>query len=245
VLIFGEHEALPGGKFKTGMLIGATLLLWARAEWKRVSPAPLRVTIALAVSFVGVALVFGTRLSGHHFMVLLPISYAALALAVVAAAQAAPAWRSANAIVTLPFVTLIALNAGGQLKEGLRLHETRGVGLYSDAINKLADDLVSVPNKPFVYFPDWGLAMPVAFLTGGRVPMDSLERFDAARWRLCQGRDVAVAVITGDRAARIAKWQQSLRWDAPTVVPYRQANGAVVFELATFKANRDAPDCPR
>jgi hypothetical protein len=244
-LIFGEQEPLPGGSFKMGILIGATLLLWARAEWKRVSAVPLRVMIALAVSFVAVALVFGTRLSGHHFMVLLPISYGALALAAVAASQAPPAWRSANTIVTLPLVMLIALNVGGQVKEGMRLHELRGVGLYSDAINQLAQDLDKAPRKPFVYFPDWGLAMPVAFLTGGRVPMDPVESFDAARWRLCQGRDVAVAVITGDRTARIAKWQQALRWDAPAVVPYRQANGTVVFELATFRANRDAPDCPR
>ena len=197
----------------------------------------------MAVSFMAVALVFGTRLSGHHFVVLLPISYAALALGVVGLANAPPAWRMAAWTVAAPFAALIALNVGGQIKEAIRLHDLRGAGLFSDAINRLAADLDGRARRPFVYFPDWGLSMPVAFLSGGRIGMDSLENYTAARRMLCEGRDVAVAVITGDRAARIAAWQGSLRWEAPSVVAYRQGDGAVVFEVATFRGNRDAATC--
>lgn len=242
-LIFGEHQELPGSAFKMSLLLGAPVLLWARAEWRKQSPVALRILVALAISFVAVALAFGTRLSGHHFMVLLPISYAALALGLDALASTPPAWRMAAWTVATPFAALVGLNVGGQIKEAIRLHDLRGAGLYSDAINRLAADLDGRARKPFVYFPDWGLSMPVAFLTGGRIGMDSIENYAAASKMLCEGRDVAVAVITGDRAARIASWQGKLRWDAPAVVAYRQGDGAVVFEVATFGGNRDAPEC--
>jgi hypothetical protein len=127
--------------------------------------------------------------------------------------------------------------------EARRLAETRGVGLFSDAINHLAEDLSAMDAKPFVYFPDWGLAMPVAFLTRGTVGLDGVVDIPAARRMLCNGRDVAFAVISGDRAARIEAWRNELRWGPPHVFPYAQADGIVLFELATFKGQRDAPAC--
>ena len=146
-------------------------------------------------------------------------------------------------MVALPFAALVALNVGGQVKESLRLQEVRGAGLYSDAINRLAADLLARERRPFAYFPDWGLSMPVAFLTGGRIGMDSLENHEAARRTLCADRDVVVAVVNEDRAARIDAWQRALGWDAPTVDAYRQADGKVVFLLATFRGRRDGPGC--
>lgn len=244
-LIFGEYGTSPGAGFRLALLLGAPLLLWVRAEWRRQSTWLLRTLLAMMVSFVLVAALFGTRLSGHHYMVLLPLAYAALAAGLVAQAGAPPAWRSATATVVLPFAVLAALNAGGQVKEGLQLAATRGVGLYSDAINRFAVDLDTATRRPFVYFPDWGLLMPVVIQTGGRVGVDSLENFPAARARLCSGHDVAVALVTGNRTERFAHWQSSLRWDAPAVVPYRQADGTVVFEVATFQGRRDAEGCPR
>jgi hypothetical protein len=73
--------------------------------------------------------------------------------------------------------------------------------------------------------------------------MDSIVNVARARRMLCDGRDVAIAVITGDRAARIESWRNELRWIAPQVTPYAQADGKIVFELATFKGQRDAPAC--
>ncbi|MFO1323242.1 MAG: hypothetical protein U1F15_04175 [Burkholderiales bacterium] len=242
-LIFGEYGVSPGTGFRVALLLGAPFLLWARAEWRRDAPWLLRTLIAMIVSFVLVAALFGTRLSGHHYMVLLPLAYAALAVGLIAQFGALPAWRSATATLVLPFAVLAALNAGGQVKEARKLAETRGVGLYSDAINRLAADVDAAPKRPFVYFPDWGLLMPVAILTGGRVGVDSLENYAAARARLCSGGDVAVALITGNRDERFAAWQRSLAWDAPERKPYAQADGTVVFELGTFRGRRDGPGC--
>ena len=244
-LIFGEYGEVPGSGFKMALLLGAPLLLWLRAEWRRESPALLRVLIACGVSFVAIAMLFGTRLSGHHFMVLLPLAYGALALGLVAVGRTPRVGQTATAMVALPFAVLVALNVGGQVKEALRLQEVRGAGLYSDAINRLAEDLLERERPPFAYFPDWGLSMPVAFLTGGRIGMDSLENHEAARGMLCAERDVVVAVVTGDRRARIEEWRLALRWDAPTLTAYRQADGKEVFVLATFHGRPDGPGCIR
>jgi len=172
------------------------------------------------------------------------LAYAALAVAMFANLAILPSrrrWVQGGAAVA--FAVLAALNICGQVTEARRLAETRGVGLFSDAINHLAEDLSALDAKPFVYFPDWGLAMPVAFLTGGTVGLDGVVDIPAARRMLCNGRDVAFAVISGDRAARIEAWRNELQWSAPLVSPYAQADGIVLFELAIFRGRRDAPAC--
>ncbi len=241
-LMFGEVALVPGAGAKTMLLVLLPLALWGYAEWKgRATPA-LRVLAAMSVSFFAIALVFGDRLGGHHFIALLPILYATLALG-ERDAIAVPSGALRTVTLALPLAVLVGLNVAGQLMVGQKLAATRGAGLYSDAINRLAADLNAQERKPFVYFPDWGLSMPTAFLTRGTIGMDSLEDFAAARGKLCKGQDVAVAVITGDRGARIAAWQRSLRWEAPATREYRQGDGNVVFELATFRGQADAARC--
>jgi len=243
-LIFGEHGVVPGASFKMALLLALPGLAWLRAEWRRDATPALRTFVALAISFIAVAMLFGTRLSGHHYMVLVPLAYGALALGLGSLAAAPRAWQGTTATFALPLAVLVALNVGGQVREAQRLAATGGTGFYSDAINRLAADLDAAPRRPFVYFPDWGLSMPVAFLTGGRVGMDSLEDFAAGRKMLCDGRDVAVAIVTGDRAARVAAWQKGFGWDAPAaVVPYAQRDGKELFVLATFRGRRDGPGC--
>jgi hypothetical protein len=243
-LIFGEYAPLPGATFKLGLLVAAPLALWASAEVRGRASVLLRILVALAASFATVAMLFGTRLQGHHFVALLPLAYAALAVAMFANVANLPARRRwAQGGAALVFAVLATLNISGQVTEARRLAETRGVGLFSDAINHLAEDLSAMDAKPFVYFPDWGLAMPVAFLTRGTVGLDGVVDIPAARRMLCNGRDVAFAVISGDRAARIEAWRNELRWGPPHVFPYAQADGIVLFELATFKGQRDAPAC--
>ena len=243
-LIFGEYAPLPGSVPKMWLLILAPVALWAYAELRRRASPLLRVLIALPISYAAVATIFGTRLQGHHFVPLLPLAYATLA---VAMSEAAPGLSSrrhwAQSGAAIAFAALATLNIAGQRVEARRLEETRGIGYFSDAINRLAADLFATEPKPFVYFPDWGLSMPVAFLTRGTIGMDSVANISTGRRMLCDGRDVAFAVVTGDRTARIEGWRSELRWSAPSVRAYAQADGKVVFEFATFKGQRDAPAC--
>jgi len=244
MLIFGEFAPLPGSLPKTWLLVAGPVALWLYAEARRRSSVLLRILIALPLSYLLIALIFGTRLQGHHFVPLLPITYAALAVAMRAHAAALnPTGRWATDGPVLVFAGIIALNLVGQRDEARRLEDTRGVGLYSDAVNRLGADLAAMNPTPFVYFPDWGLSMPAAFLTRGTIGMAYVENFPEGRRMLCSGRDVAFAVITGDRASRIAGWQRALHWGAPSISEYRQGDGKVVFELATFKGQRDAPAC--
>lgn len=241
-LIFSEAGRLPGATLKTALLVGVPLVLWLVAERRRTASAPLRIVLALVASFLAVALVFGNRLGGHHFVVILPLLYIALALSLRDALSGIrPRLRLWGAAV--PLLLLVGLNVVGQAHEGAELARTRGVGLYSDAINRFAKDLDADPRKPFVYFPDWGLSMPVAFLTRGRVGMDTVENPQSARHMLCHGRNVAVALVGPDRDARFAQWQEKLAWSPPARTPYAQADGTVVFELGVFTADASAPSC--
>jgi len=144
---------------------------------------------------------------------------------------------------TAALVLLVALNVQGHRQEMAKLVATRGAGLYSDAVNRLATDLLAQTPRPLVFFADWGLALPFAFLTRAAVPSTSEGTPELGRRLLCEGRDVAIALIDGDRALRRDEWQARLAWDAPLVRPYRQADGAAVFELVTFRGRVDGPSC--
>jgi hypothetical protein len=203
-----------------------------------------RLVAALAPSFCLIALVFGGRLGGHHFVSLLPLGYAALALGAASLGTAsARVRRPVQLATTAALALLVALNVQGHRQEVARLVATRGAGLYSDAVNRLATDLLAQTPRPFVFFPDWGLALPFAFLTRASVPSTSDGTPELGRRLLCEGRDVAIALIDGDRALRRDEWQARLAWEAPVVRPYRQADGVTVFELVTFTGRVDSPSC--
>ena len=208
----------PGQRIQDGAAARrARCCLWLRAEWHRESPGLLRVLIACGVSFVAIAMLFGTRLSGHHFMVLLPLAYGALALGLVALARTPRVGRTATAIVALPFAVLVALNVGGQVKEALRLQEVRGAGLYSDAINRLAADLSTRERQAVRLLSGLG---PV---DARRVPHRRPRRHGLAREpRRPRGTCCARSATswsrssTGDRARAHRGVARALRWDAPS-----------------------------
>lgn len=242
-LIFNDSIPVPGAIAKTLIVAGGPYLLWAYAEYRRRATPLQRVLVALPVSFVAGSLIFGSRLSGHHFVPLTPVFYAALAVGLANAFKSERHPRAAIAGFAVPAVLLAGINVAGQAMESRLLAETRGIGLFSDAINRFADDVNAMRDKPLIVFPDWGLMLPVQFLTRGTVPLTQFDDLDKARLALCSGRDVGVALINGDRAARTGEWQRNLAWTPPTVVSYRQADGKVVFDYLTFRGDRNASVC--
>ena len=92
--------------------------------------------------------------------------------------------------------------------------------------------------------PDWGIQLPTVFLTQASMELIGHEDYDRARSRLCEGKDVAIALITGDRAERFRQWQTRLKWTAQPVVEYRHRDGTVYFELATFDGSNASERCP-
>jgi hypothetical protein len=158
-------------------------------------------------------------------------------------AKSMPSATRAHAAWCVPFAALLAINAAGQAAESRELLATRGVGHMSDAINRFAADIAEGARETWYFFPDWGLSLPVAFLTRGTVAMSAGDDPASARSMLCEGRDVAIALVDGDRAARRDNWTRRLGWTSPEVRSYRQASGAVVFDVDTYRGNRDAPGC--
>ena len=125
----------------------------------------------------------------------------------------------------------------------LRYTASPSVATFSDAINRFGSDLAAGTGDDLLAFPDWGLFMPVAFLTHARYEMEPILNEAQLRRALCGGRDVVVGLIDGDRASRARALQDALRWSAPYVHPYRQRDGTIAFEAFRFGGNRNAPGC--
>jgi hypothetical protein len=244
-MMFGEWKGVPGSGIKLLLLVAVPYALWMGAEVQRTSIAALRVILSLPVSFALVALVFGDRLGGHHYVTLLPLLYAGLAVALQHASTILQSIRVRNGLIGLVAVAGLAINVQGQVAEGRRLQETRGVGLMSDAINRFANDLNGTASKPFLFLADWGLSIPVAFLTRGTVGMATDEDFALARKTICSGRDVAVALVNGDWPARVAQWRSELQVDERAMKSYDEAGGKSVFLLVTFSGDATAAVCGR
>lgn len=248
-LMFNDYTPAPAATWKMVMLIGLPFVLWAFAEYRKTATDFVRLLLGLEISFFVVSLIFGGRLGGHHYACLVPLSYAALATTLVAAARyrdaPAPELRTPwGASALLVVSALIAINVAGDRQMTAKLSETHGVGLYSDAINHFAEDLLQSKRDHFLILPDWGLYMPIVFLTGANIQISTDENMNAARHSLCHKRNVSVALITGDREARFRDWQKRLLWDAPIIEDYRQYDGKVVFQVGTFVANPFAASCP-
>jgi hypothetical protein len=245
MLMFGAPQPHVFDALKMALLMVLPVLMLAYAELRRRSTALLRLVIALPVSFFAISLLFGSRLGGHHYMSFLPLAYVALALGLTAAREVSPSSRAvASGAVLLCFGALAAINVAAAGREFAMLDRTGGVGLYSDAVNQLATDVGALPTRPLVYFPDWGLSLPVILISGGAVPASAVVDATEARRRLCSGRDVAIAIVGSDGSARFAAWARDFHWGLPRVTSYAQRDGAVVAQLGLFSdAERDGKAC--
>lgn len=233
-MMFADDTPMVGAPWKFALLALVPPAVWAILAMQRRATPLLRITLGLQLSFLFCAGFFGTRLAGHHFMPLVPLGYAALAASVIALPRdlpRRPAWLSLPAAA---LVALVALNILGDAREVETLRRTGGVANFSDAINRLGADLLAGDHDRLVILPDWGLYMPVAFLTRATMEMASEQDYALARRRLCEGKDVVVGLIGDDRNARFNEWQRRLDWTAPKIATYRQRDGAVVFETGTF-----------
>ena len=244
-LMFGEQTAVPASGLKTALLVGLPMALWVASEAVGVATPGQRLFIALPVVFFACALVFGSRLGGHHFVTFVPLLYAALALGLrsLAGARSLAGVPVAATMLVVGFGVLAAINLSGQFATRARLAETGGNGLFSDAINRFAHDLASSARKPHLFAPDWGVALPVAFLTRGSVAVTAEPDAKLARRSLCKGRDVAVAIINGDRRERAREWEGALGQPPAATTPYRQRDGATVFDVLTFAAPAAGAAC--
>lgn len=243
--MIGGHEVSAFGSFRTFLFLLSPIALWILAELMARGNRYLRATAGLMISFFVTSLTFGNRLGGHHYVALLVLAYIVLAIGIsrVGRVLGSGGSRVGVAVILSLFVLLGGQSVSAQLFLRAKLNETGGVGLFSEAINRYAEELKMTHTSDYVVMPDWGIYFPVAFLTAGKVEIFYEARADFERRALCSGRNIQVVLITGDRALRYREWTQALGWSAPALRSFRQRNGPVVFEVATFIGDRSHAAC--
>ena len=225
---------IAGPKVALVLAVPVLVLAWSLLRGRR--PRVLCAFAGLAVSFFAVALVFGPRLGGHHFIVLLPVILGAFAAALPEVAAMLPR-RLAFVAGTVVLASLVAAQGLAYAVDMEAIERTRGVGLMSDAVTRFADEQNRAPDRSLLVFPDWGYFMPVIALTGARIPTAGTLWPNLRQQAVCgEGRDIVVVFRDGDRAERIAQWRAQWELAAPVVTHWKQADGTIVFDAARFRA---------
>jgi hypothetical protein len=193
------------------------------------------------LSFFIVSLVFGSRLGGHHYVSLIVIGYAAWALSIAAIMERVLGASARRAILWMCACCALFLfvhSSSMQEQAKAQMRANGGVGLFSDAVTRFGNEAATQHADAYHVLPDWGLMMPTIFLSGGTVEIARDNDFGHARAALCSGRAVRVAVIIGNRQARIGEWTRALGAGEPQIEDFRQRNGPVVFQVANYKLNK-------
>jgi hypothetical protein len=118
-----------------------------------------------------------------------------------------------------------------------RLRATGGVGAYSDAIDRFAEDAVRARSPVHVFMPDWGVFMPFAMITRGSIPYSTDFSPSAAHAALCEGADAMVVLVADQPADRLGLWTRALGWGEPSLAEYAQRDGTPVLNVARWSAN--------
>jgi hypothetical protein len=179
-MIFGTPDLGAWAIWKVRLLEAAPLLLLALAairKWlapKRPETAPCADGLMaswhvalLPLAFVMVSMAFGNRLWSHHFSSMIPLAYLVLFVAVHQLQGrmrlAPPRW--------IGFVLISGLIVGNLQQQQVffeRLTATGGIGLFSNALNRMSEDALAMSPELVHVFPEWGFGMPFALLTGNR-----------------------------------------------------------------------------
>lgn len=190
--------------------------------------------ILIVVVYMVVALFLGNRLSGHHLTLLVPFVYMGV---VVSLPFLSRKEKGMYYLGWIPVLSLLFFNFFIGVSFLTRLKDTGGVGLYSDAINRFANEIsVRYPDST-VYFPDWGYRMPFTFLTNGKVEYDS--RIDPLKIRqdACLGKDSYVVFDKINNEKRFDLIERNSGLDAEVTTWY-QYDEKPVFQVGYFSSNQ-------
>ncbi|MEO8364594.1 MAG: hypothetical protein ABI538_00150 [Pseudoxanthomonas sp.] len=258
LMVFQQAGATFLGAWKP-LLLAMISLLGVVAG--RHGPGERRLPLFFAAAWIGfilMALPLGSRLDGHHYVVLLPCLY--LSAAFSARALLARDYRSAPKelapIVLGACMLLLSCEAiFTQVAFQGRLVRTRGVGAYSATINDLSTTALKHPDEVYA-FPDWGFFMPFAFLTHGKVAykVDPAVSRENVLDSVCKGRPFNLVRagdgwVGRDAVASLDVKRASARTLVPEMVPqtqrYSHQDGSPIFEVHRFELakGQDAGFC--
>jgi hypothetical protein len=217
----------------------------ATPEQRRTVALPM----ALVLSFGAGAVVFGSRLDGHHYTAVLPLLYVAFGCACAAiwprnqeaggkrGDQRLDVARRVLVVGSVALVALTSLRAEQNFHRDLRA--TGGVHLYSDSIDRFAAQLDKYATPPSVYSPDWGFALPVAFLSDAS-PVSMTLNIEELRQEACVGKPQVVVFLGSQNEAKLRTVADLARRPIADVRTWSQRDGVPVFQTARFDS---ATDC--
>lgn len=209
--------------------------------------------LASLLGYLGAALIFGGRLSGHHYTLLVPIVYFSIAVSggflfvfrdnenksVCCTVGVNLILKSLWAVGV---IAIFCFNLVLGDKFLARMDTTGGGGLYSDAINKFSKEILERDIDSMVYMPDWGYRMPFAFLTKGLVEYNA--RVDPFRIysNSCANRASFVVFDGDDNDEKFELIKTISTAEEFSKTQWKQRNGEIAFEVGKFFGNAGCED---
>lgn len=209
--------------------------------------------ITAILGYLSIAFIFGDRLSGHHYTLLVPLVCVGIAMTlgvfsveksknINVESSRSKVGLFIKLLCIIGVLAIFILNLNLDYRFFARLDATGGVGLYSDAINRFVKEIYKNNKSSMVYFPDWGYRMPFTFLANGSVEYDA--RIDPAKIKMnsCANRDTFIVFDGEDNYDQFEFIGKLSNVDGFVVTPWRQRDGKVVFEVGRFLARASCED---
>jgi hypothetical protein len=170
-----QHRAMWDGPFMPGwqrwlfpavFLVSCLVCLLGRGERNQFRAAFARIAALAALLFAALLFLSRVNLSEHHLIALLPL---AVVVTVLACSLLVARYRWAYVVAAALAVVYVSSAMYWQFAAVQGLRKTGGVGMWSDAIAPLAQELLQHYPDREIKILDWGLQDNLFVLTDGRL----------------------------------------------------------------------------
>lgn len=219
IMIFGGYVPSIWPDIKIGVFVLALLFVLSR-----IRRGGKYLFALLPISYISCSLVFGSRLWAHHYSVLVPLAYLILIIAL------ADLISKRNGLVgAILFTGAFAFFNIAQCNSFFNeLNRTGGIGKYSNALNRFAENSMSRKHTLYV-FPQWGFFMPFDLLTENSVPYS--VSMNVLGSNIPGVEHIVIASWTINRADNYKNELKNIGYKNISVRPYMNRLGSPQFYL--------------
>jgi hypothetical protein len=239
---------MPGWQrwlFPTVFLMSCVVCLLGRSEQNQFRAAFARIAALAALLFAAVLFLSRVNLSEHHLIAMLPL---AVVVTVLVCSFLAARYRWASVVVAALAAVYVSSAMYWQFSAIQGLRKTGGVGMWSEAIAPLAQDLLKHYADGEIKILDWGLQDNLFVLSDGRLHTREIyggatrQQSGSHPW-MEEIREGGVFLMNGPENRQfpaategflqaVAETHPSVRW-----VSVRGRNGAKFAEIAEIEPN--------
>ena len=158
------------------------------------------------LSYVLVASLFGGRMGGHHFCLLLPMFYALAAVSLLMLAERLVPSGAFPVAFGLPCIAAVSVNLilfGAFIS---RLENRGGAGLYSSIVSDYPVRVRQNGGQTAHVFMDWGGLFQFIYLTEGKIPAYDASQLQAV---VCRYKEANVVFLGADALKRALREMQN------------------------------------